>query len=173
MSTPPVAPDVLEQFELACEQHFRQVFGCIYVMVRSRETAEDLTQETFTKAYANLSAWRPTYKMTAWLYQIARNTVIDYLRAEKSARTQYLPDDEECLAPFFTQDGFEAYIATCVDMQHALSHLSPRSQEVIPLLLSDEPYDKIAERYGVAYHSVKAMVYRARQEMLHVMQEVG
>src|SRR5574338_397284 len=58
----------------------RPVFSLIYRMVRDRELAEDLTQETFIKALNALASYRPEFKFSSWIFKIANNAAIYHLR---------------------------------------------------------------------------------------------
>src|SRR5919205_974802 len=58
----------------------RPVFSLIYRMVRDRETAEDLAQDTFVKVLNNVERYRPEFKFSSWLFKIANNVAIDHLR---------------------------------------------------------------------------------------------
>src|SRR5919197_2917710 len=58
----------------------RPVFSLIFRMVRDRETAEDLSQETFIKVLNHIDRYRPEFKLSSWLFKIANNVTIDHLR---------------------------------------------------------------------------------------------
>ena len=58
----------------------RPIFSLIYRMVRNREQAEDLSQETFVKALNAIESYRPEYKFSSWIFKIANNVSIDHLR---------------------------------------------------------------------------------------------
>ncbi|MGH7594073.1 MAG: RNA polymerase sigma factor, partial [Gemmatimonadales bacterium] len=58
----------------------RPVFSLIYRMVRDRELAEDLAQETFVKVLNAIESYRPEYKFSSWIFKIANNAAIDQLR---------------------------------------------------------------------------------------------
>jgi RNA polymerase sigma-70 factor (ECF subfamily) len=62
----------------------RPVFALILRMVRDPETAEELAQETFVKCHGRLSTYDPSRRFASWLFKIAHNTSIDYLRREGS-----------------------------------------------------------------------------------------
>src|SRR2546423_11272477 len=62
------------------KRYERPVFSLIYRMVREKETAEDLAQETFIKVLNNIDRYRPEFKFSSWLFKIANNITIDHLR---------------------------------------------------------------------------------------------
>src|SRR5690349_5531336 len=58
----------------------RPVFSLVYRMVRDRELAEDLTQDTFIKVLSHIEKYRSEFKFSSWLFKIANNVAIDHLR---------------------------------------------------------------------------------------------
>src|SRR5438094_9613395 len=58
----------------------RPVFSLVFRMVRDRELAEDLTQDTFVKVLQNIDRYRSEFKFSSWLFKIANNVAIDHLR---------------------------------------------------------------------------------------------
>src|SRR5689334_25235057 len=67
------------------KRYERPVFSLIYRMVRDRETAEDLAQDTFIKVLNNIDRYRPEFKLSSWLFKIANNVTIDHLRKRQLA----------------------------------------------------------------------------------------
>src|SRR5512135_502926 len=67
-------------FRELIRRYERPVFSLIYRMVRDRETAEDLAQETFIKVLNAIGTYRPEFKFSSWVFKIANNTAIDHLR---------------------------------------------------------------------------------------------
>ena len=61
----------------------RPIFSLIFRMVRDRELAEDLTQETFIKAMNALASYRPEFKFSSWIFKIATNLTIDWIRRKE------------------------------------------------------------------------------------------
>jgi RNA polymerase sigma factor (sigma-70 family) len=124
----------LQEFEMLYTESFRGVYGYIAARVQDVQTAEDLTSETF------LRAWRrwPPRKLTgsvprAWVFQIARNLVIDHYRA--SSRRPTVP-----LEGVKTHDpqgipGEDGHLSA-IALQMTLATLSPRDQDVLSLRLA-------------------------------------
>lgn len=76
----------LEQFGRLYDKYIRKIYDFIYYKVNHRETAEDICSLVFTKALKKISAFDPEAgTFQAWLYQIARNSVIDHYRTQKQA----------------------------------------------------------------------------------------
>jgi RNA polymerase sigma-70 factor, ECF subfamily len=74
-----------DNFGQLYDEYVRKIFNFIYYKTHHKETAEDLTSDTFTKAFRKLDNFDSKKgKFSTWLYQIARNTVIDFYRVKKS-----------------------------------------------------------------------------------------
>lgn len=123
-----------QEFEMLYAECFRGVYGYIATRVQDSQTAEDLTSETF------LRAWRrwPPRKVTgnvprAWLYQIARNLVIDHFRA--SNRRQSVPLDETTAHDPGRKPGSDGHLGA-IALRMALATLSPRDQDLLTLRLA-------------------------------------
>src|ERR671932_1792103 len=67
-------------FRELVRRYERPVFSLIFRMVRDRQTAEDLAQDTFIKVLNHIDRYRPEFKLSSWLFKIANNVTIDYLR---------------------------------------------------------------------------------------------
>lgn len=72
--------DPLENFDAVYEAHYQDVYRAARAIVLDAELAEDLTQETFVKAYRKRKAYRPTGSVGAWLHRIAVNVALSHLR---------------------------------------------------------------------------------------------
>ncbi len=85
----------LEAFERLFDRYKKQILNFVYRLIGNRETAEDVTQEAFIKAYRNLDVFDPQKKFTSWLYTIARNLAKNALRDRKYFRDVSLDADIE------------------------------------------------------------------------------
>ena len=124
----------VQEFEMLYTECFRGVYGYIAARVQDSQTAEDLTSETF------LRAWRrwPPRKVTgnvpkAWVFQIARNLVIDHYRA--TSRRPTVPLDEANAHNPREIPGENGHLGA-IALQMALATLSPRDQDVLSLRLA-------------------------------------
>lgn len=81
------------------ERHFAVVYSYVYRFVRTVPAAEDVTQEVFIKVWKQLHRFKPGMGLRPWLFRIARNTAIDYLRKKKA-----IP-----LSAFEDPDGFDKF----------------------------------------------------------------
>ncbi|GGA89776.1 RNA polymerase sigma factor [Ornithinibacillus halotolerans] len=75
--------DLEKQIKELYEQHHHEIFSYIFIMIGDWQQARDLMQDTFVKAFMNHDRFRGDASPKTWLYQIARNVSIDYLRKKK------------------------------------------------------------------------------------------
>ena len=157
-----------EAFSELYEAYFERVYRFIFFRVTDREAAEDLASQVFLKAWENLGRYHPRGPFLAWLYAIARNTVIDNYRTRK----QTVSLDEA--APVAAQDEklddhiqFEFEIQS---LQAAMQQLTQEQQEVITLRFIAE-YDttQIAKHMGKSEGAIRALQMRALQALARVM----
>ncbi|MCS1412017.1 MAG: ECF RNA polymerase sigma factor SigW [Verrucomicrobia subdivision 3 bacterium] len=74
----------LESFEQLVGQFEQRIVNFLNKMVNSRQDAEDLTQDTFVKAYKNIHRFNPKYKFTTWLFTIAKRMAMNHYRSVKT-----------------------------------------------------------------------------------------
>jgi len=141
-------------------------------MVRDRGMVEDLVQESFIKAFTSLASYSSEYAFSTWLYKIATNHTIDYLRKKKlstfsidqpppgskdDSRTYELPDTTYRPDRHVMADQRRELI------QEAIDALPPKYHRVIVLRHQRElSYDEIAQELDLPLGTVKAHIFRAR-----------
>lgn len=141
-------------------------------MVRDKGQVDDLVQESFIKAFTSLDSYSSEYAFSTWLYKIATNHTIDYLRKKKLAtfsidqpapgrphddRPYELPDTTYRPDRHVMADQRRALI------QEAIDALPPKYHRVIVMRHQQEmSYDEIAEALDLPLGTVKAHIFRAR-----------
>lgn len=149
-----------------------QVQAVCLKMVHNRETARDLTQETFVKAFGALGTFDRTYTFSTWLYKIARNTCIDHFRRSKletfsldaPIRTRDGEMDRDFPSPIHTPERYLLLKEKGRLIAEAIDSLPGKYREVIHLRHTQElPYEEIAGKLGVPLGTVKARLFRARE----------
>jgi RNA polymerase sigma-70 factor, ECF subfamily len=155
-------------FETLYEQYKQSVWNCLYYMLKNRESAYDLFQETFLRAWKKLPTIENNAQIEAWLKQIAVHLALDYLRHEKklsflSFSEQEIDEPALSLAPFPT--GFEERVAEREYLENALAQMSPRNR--LCLLLHDQwgfSQREIASLLGITEKGVSAYMSRGREQ---------
>ncbi|HET9982303.1 MAG TPA: sigma-70 family RNA polymerase sigma factor [Longimicrobiales bacterium] len=156
----------------------RPVLSLIYRLVRDREKAEDLAQDSFIKVLNALDRYDPSYKFSSWIFKIAHNTALDHLR-KKGLDTLSLDGSPHAT----TADEAEASVLTAVsddetpeeytanrelgaEIERAVARLRPEYRTAITLWHAEaRPYEEIAEIMGVPLGTVKTYIHRARNEL--------
>jgi len=160
----------------------RPIFSLVFRMVRDRELAEDLTQETFIKALNALASYRPEFKFSSWIFKIANNAAIDQLRRREidtlsldGSPTAETPDAGEATAlqvgskgesPLDEMEARE--IGTAIEV--AVGKLRPEYRACILLRhVEGLAYEEISEQLNLPLGTVKTYIHRARNELrLHL-----
>jgi len=156
----------------------RPVFSLIYRMVRNRELAEDLSQETFIKVLNALATYRPEFKFSSWVFKIANNAAIDHLRRREldtlSLEGSPHADTAEKIEATALQIGEKAESALDAvvnkelggEIEQAIAKLRPEYRTCILLRhVEGRPYEEIAEILNLPLGTVKTYIHRARNEL--------
>lgn len=171
-------------FRELVRRYERPVFSLIYRMVRDRELAEDLAQDTFVKVFNALPSYKPKYKFSSWIFKIANNATIDHLR-RKHPDTLSLEG-----APHATSaDAREATALQLADagespldeveareigdrIAAAIGQLRPEYRSCILLRhVEDKSYEEVSEILGLPLGTVKTYIHRARHELRAILEQ--
>ena len=158
-----------EAFRLIFERYSRPVIGFIYDMVSNRELAEELTQETFVRAYRNLPTMRAETRLSTWLFGIAKNVGRESLRAR--ARANYQVDLDDKLVLGLSDNGpvpVDRLLGKELNelIQRSLAALDEDKRLVFTLKVFQQcSYEEIAEVTGFSISKLKTDLHRARSEM--------
>jgi RNA polymerase sigma-70 factor (ECF subfamily) len=156
----------------------RPIFSLLFRMVRDRELAEDLAQETFVKALNAIESYRPEFKFSSWIFKIANNAAIDHLR-RRELDTLSLDGSPHAETP----EAIEATALQIGDRQEtpldaveskelggaieaAIARLRPEYRSCILLRhVEGRAYEEIAEILSLPLGTVKTYIHRARNEL--------
>ena len=156
----------------------RPIFSLIYRMVRDRERAEDLAQETFVKVLNALESYRPEYKFSSWIFKIANNAAIDHLR-RKELDTLSLDGAPDAVTSERRQ-GTSLQIADQSEsplqelearelgevIERAIAQLRPEYRSCILLRhVQGYAYEEISDMLNLPLGTVKTYIHRARSEL--------
>ncbi len=155
-------------YRMLIEKHQSMVFTLALRLVRSREDAEEVSQDAFLKAYQALGSFRFDSKFSTWLYRIVYNLGISRVRKKKND-TRSLNDDEYLIdPPSETENAFEqlgqADRKKYLDL--ALEQLDPEDAYLLDLFYQGEGTVKeIAEITGLTESNVKIRLFRSRKKL--------
>jgi RNA polymerase sigma-70 factor (ECF subfamily) len=147
-------------------------------MVRDRELAEDLSQETFVKVFNHLGSYNPKYKFSSWIFKIANNLAIDTLRRKglktvsldgsRNATTEEESEATRISIATDDENPEELLLAKELgrDIERAIAELRPEYRTAVILRhVEGRPYEEIAEIMEVPLGTVKTYIHRARAEL--------
>jgi len=156
----------------------RPVLSLIHRMVRNRELAEDLAQDTFVKVLNALDRYRPEFKFSSWIFKIAHNTALDSLRKREVATLSLdgAPDAvsaeaQEATRPMVASDeqspaDFAEGRELGVHIEAAIARLRPEYATAVTLYhMEGFAYEEIAETMELPLGTVKTFIHRARKEL--------
>lgn len=166
-------------FEILQKKYTRIISSLIRRMIRNEEDVRDLTQDTFIKAYNALSSFQFGYSFSSWIYKIASNTCIDFLRKKRLAQVslnqrnnseeeyeieiedkEYMPD-----LNVMTEEKLKA-------LREAIENLPENYREIIKLRHEKEmDYADIADKLDIPLGTVKAHLFRARKQLFQQLKK--
>jgi len=165
-------------FEKLMRKYRKSVYYTLLKMIRNEDDAEDLTQEAFAKAFASIQNFDAKYSFSTWLFRIATNNCIDFIRKKKlQTYSIHQPSDSEHSASYtdirdesmnpneqLLSDQRKRYVRT------AVGQLSPRYKELIELRYFRElSYEEIADTLKLPLGTVKAQLHRAKELLNNMM----
>jgi len=167
----------LAAFNDIVARYQHRVYGYVCRMVGCTPDAEDLTQEVFVKAYHGIRSFQSRASLNTWLYRIATNLCIDYVRRSarckgltESLNAEYSGDDEESERelPDVRYDPLTVALHEELRerLDEAIAALPPKLRAV--LLLHDIeglPYDEVARAVGCPLGTVKSRLFHARMSV--------
>lgn len=158
-----------EAFRLIFDRYGRPIISFIYDMVGRRDLAEELTQETFVRAYKNLKTLRDDTKLSTWLFGIAKNVARESLRYKHRETDKVGIDDDHVIE---LSDGKRAPDSELLDkelngvIRAALGALDEDKRLVFTLkIFQQRSYEEISAITGSSIPKLKTDLHRARAEM--------
>ncbi len=165
-------------FREILRRYERPVFSLIFRMVRDRETAEELAQDTFLKALNHIDRYRSDFKLSSWLFKIGNNVAIDHLRKRRLATVSVSGAPNAATAAEIEATSFEiaASNPSALDalesrelgssIERAIAALRPEYRSCILMRhVEGRSYEEIATTLDLPLGTVKTYIHRARHEL--------
>jgi len=163
----------VEKLAILFERHHVALFNYFLRLTGNRPVSEDLVQEVFTRILKYRTTYRGEDKYSVWMYKIARNAHIDFLRRQKETVPLEDQFEEAQSADLIPEERVERQQEAAL-ISRALKRLSPRKQEVILLSrFQNLKYREIAELMECPVGTVKGMVHRAVQELGDIYKQLS
>ncbi|HSV30813.1 MAG TPA: sigma-70 family RNA polymerase sigma factor [Atribacteraceae bacterium] len=165
-----------ELFCLLIHRYEKAIFNYIYRMVKQKQEAEDLAQETFVRVFSKLRKYNNTYEFTTWIYRIALNVCRDSFRKKRlvffSLQNPVGEEEESELEDFIEQASFQDPDGDVLnqelrlEIERAIERLPLKFREIIVLRhIENLSYEEIAAVTGLPIGTVKTYIYRARKRL--------
>jgi RNA polymerase sigma-70 factor, ECF subfamily len=145
-------------------QFHNSLLSFVRSKIKSKEDAEDILQNVFIKISANVNRLTDEEKLQSWIFTITRNAIIDYYRTNTSKRSVSIgPDQEEDMLDEIQTDptkGLDQCISTMIN-------LLPEEYKsiIIDSELNGIKQKDMAEKYGMAYPTMRSRVQRGRERL--------
>lgn len=183
--------ELVDQAKAGDQQAYGQLLGkyrdAIYFMllkmVNNQVDAEDLTIEAFGKAFKNLDQYTPNFAFSTWLFKIASNNCIDFIRKKRGTTVsldQTVDRDDSLTPSSLIQSDTPDPEASMINkqkvslMHDVVSKLKPRYRSLIELRYFKEySYEEISEQLELPIGTVKAQLFRARELLLNILNRTG
>ncbi len=153
------------------------IYYMLLKMVNNKSDAEDLTIEAFGKAFKNLAQYTPNYAFSTWLFKIATNNCIDFIRKKKAnlISLDHSSGDQDSMSTPLQSESPDPEEDMIKNQRMALtrsvvSKLKPRYRKLVELRYFKEySYEEIANELGLPIGTVKAQLFRARELLYNIL----
>ena len=157
------------------------IYYMLLKMVNNASDAEDLTIEAFGKAFKNIQQYTPNYAFSTWLFKIATNNCIDFIRKRKATTISLDQNDDDpekstpdIQAPNLDPEEEMIRLQKQKTMREIVSKLKPRYRKLIELRYFKEySYEEIAEELELPIGTVKAQLFRARELLFNILKNTS
>ena len=157
------------------------IYFMLLKMVNNKSDADDLTIEAFGKAFKNLAQYTPNYAFSTWLFKIATNNCIDFIRKKRAnlISLDHTGDDSNGMATPLQSDApdpeeFMIKSQRITLMRDLVSKLKPRYRTLVELRYFKEySYDEIATELDLPIGTVKAQLFRARELLFNILKNTN
>jgi RNA polymerase sigma-70 factor, ECF subfamily len=151
-----------QAYGVLVDRYKNAIYHHCFAIVRNEDVAEDIAQETFITAYYKLHLYKPQYRLSTWLFKIATNKALTWLK--KAGRE--MAADDELIARIASHHPGPDKLAEFSELHTAVDKLRPKHRAVISLYYwQGLSYQDIATVLAVPVGSVRAWIHRAKQEL--------
>jgi RNA polymerase sigma-70 factor (ECF subfamily) len=163
-----------ESFVVFYENFKGPIMSYLNAMLQDRGLAEELTQETFLKAYRTRDSFQPNAKVSTWLWTIAKNTAFDYFKKKKElSLTEFENDEGESFTLLDQLESplpdSEAALIEASDqglIEKCLSELTSVEKQILGLrIFSELSYNEIADQFAMPLGTIKIGIFRAKKKL--------
>jgi RNA polymerase sigma-70 factor (ECF subfamily) len=161
-------------FERLVEKYKKRIYYLAYKMTRDHDSADELAQESFVKAYQAMSGFKPGHSFYTWIYRICVNLSINFLKRERqSVSADFLRDSGIVIDRSDESSQLERMIASeqAAIVKEALNNLPPDQKAVFILKTYDDmSYEQMAEVMDCSIGTVMSRLFRARRKLKRALE---
>ncbi|WP_256004698.1 MULTISPECIES: RNA polymerase sigma factor [Pedobacter] len=148
-------------FKQIFDTNSKKIFHLCYGYTGDKDAANDLLQETFLKVWQNLEKFRNKSQISTWIYRIAVNTCLTYLRSEKRQAKDELTDNIiETRAEEHSEKNEQIAL-----LYQSIAKLEENDRFIITMVLDELPYAEIAEISGISEGNLRVKIHRIKQKL--------
>jgi len=168
-----------QAFELLIKKYQRRIFHLIYRITQDPAVVESLAQDVFLKAYRSISSFRGSSRFYTWLYRIAVNTSLSYLKKESVAenrekRVDYDLDTSNLIVDSMKIEDPEELLMRKEFFRHLLGSLRRLPEDLRTAVVLREfsglNYEEIAEVMEIPLGTVRSRIFRARSRLREMLE---
>jgi RNA polymerase sigma-70 factor, ECF subfamily len=161
-----------ERYSEIVDRYQTKLFVYIYRLIGNKEEAEDLLQDVFVKAYKNLNSYDTSRKFSSWIYRIAHNEAVNFIKRKSLKRFisfDAITSTKDKLDTSSEEEGADkAWLRKEVskEVSDAMKKLPFKYNQVLTLrYYSDQSYEEIAEILGKPVNTVGTLINRAKKKL--------
>jgi RNA polymerase sigma factor (sigma-70 family) len=166
-------------FEKLMSRYKDSIFFMVLKMIHNRDDAEDITIESFSKAFNSIDKYDQRYAFSTWLFRIATNNCIDFIRKKRLDTTSIdktFENDKgdeigiDIKSDAMTPEEGMMKSQRAISVRGSLAKLDPKYRQLIEMRYYDElSYEEIAEQLDLPLGTVKAQLFRAKDMLYKII----
>lgn len=172
----------LKAYKTIFNKFSKPIMSYIYQFTHDLTVSEELTQEVFLKVYRVRDSYEPKSKLSTWLWTIAKNTSLDYIKKKKTVLLDDYKSSEEDSPSMVdsvphTSENAEALLinkSSRKKIEECLDSLPFTQKEAVSLrIFSEMGHDEISNMIGKSISSIKSLINRGRKALILCLERVG
>ena len=169
-------------YSILMDRYRDSIYHTMLKMINNQDDAEDLTIEAFGKAFLKLNSYTPSYAFSTWLFKIATNNCIDFIRKKKMNTTSidhsFNENGESFLSNIIREKAHNPEEKFIIEqrkivMREMLDKMNEKYRQMIEMRYFDElSYQEISEKLDLPVGTVKAQLFRAREQLMELFKTI-
>jgi len=154
----------IDSFNILVNKYELSILKFTYNMIRDKEAAEDITQEVFIIVYKKIYTYNREYKFSSWVFQIARNKCIDFMRKYKRVYEANIDNEKDNSSKDISPEAMAELRETKREIQKFINTLEEVDREILVLRYSEEiTFIEMAVILNINKATIKRRYYKIRE----------